>query len=117
MESVISLSSIFADNSNEKFNRLLKPEEFIPPPKKINDEQKTRKKRKPKKDTAIIETAVEEIKHSESEPLREASDECLNRTVFLGNLPLSETVKSVKAFCKDFGVIESVRLRSVPIAG
>ena len=38
-------------------------------------------------------------------------------TAFFGNVPISETVKSIKKYCTQFGEVESVRLRSVPIAG
>ena len=47
----------------------------------------------------------------------EETNEKDNRTVFLGNLPLSQSVKSITKMCSDFGVVESVRLRSVPVAG
>lgn len=40
-----------------------------------------------------------------------------NRTVFLGNVPTSETIKSITKLCTEFGEVESVRLRSVPVAG
>ena len=39
------------------------------------------------------------------------------RTVFLGNVPISQTVKSLTKFCSEFGEVESVRLRSLPVAG
>ena len=38
-------------------------------------------------------------------------------TAFFGNIPISETVKSVKKYCARFGDVESVRLRSIPVAG
>lgn len=38
-------------------------------------------------------------------------------TVFLGNVPKTETVKSLKKYCTNFGEVESVRLRSIPVAG
>ena len=38
-------------------------------------------------------------------------------TVFLGNVPKTETVKSLKKYCGNFGEVESVRLRSIPVAG
>lgn len=39
------------------------------------------------------------------------------RTVFVGNLPTSFTTKKVKAVFKDYGAVESVRLRSVAVEG
>jgi nucleolar protein 12 len=38
-------------------------------------------------------------------------------TVFMGNIPKSETVKTLKKYCTQFGEVESIRLRSVPVAG
>ena len=42
--------------------------------------------------------------------------ERLSRTVFVGNIPISATRKDLKKFFAKYGEIESVRLRSVPIA-
>lgn len=38
-------------------------------------------------------------------------------TVFMGNVPKTETVKTLKKYCSQFGEVESIRLRSVPVAG
>ena len=38
-------------------------------------------------------------------------------TVFMGNVPKTETVKTLKKYCTQFGEVESIRLRSVPVAG
>ena len=35
----------------------------------------------------------------------------------MGNVPISETEKSLMKFCSEFGEVESVRLRSLPVAG
>lgn len=60
-------------------------------------------------DEAAAETAA---------ALASASDDIANRTVFAGNIPLTETVKSLtKFFTAMCGKVESIRLRSVPIAG
>ncbi|CAM9783527.1 unnamed protein product, partial [Ectocarpus sp. 8 AP-2014] len=40
-----------------------------------------------------------------------------SRTVFVGNLPTSFTPKKVKAAFKEYGAVESVRLRSVAVQG
>ena len=39
------------------------------------------------------------------------------RTVFVGNLSVKETTKTITKLFSEFGVVESVRLRSVPISG
>lgn len=41
-------------------------------------------------------------------------DDC---TIFVGNVPLTESIKTVTKFFKSYGEIMSVRLRSVPISG
>lgn len=41
-------------------------------------------------------------------------DDC---TIFVGNVPITESIKTVTKFFKSYGEIESVRLRSVPISG
>lgn len=41
----------------------------------------------------------------------------IENTLFIGNIPLSESIKSIKRLCAEFGEVVSVRLRSVPIAG
>ena len=43
--------------------------------------------------------------------------ERLDRTVFVGNVPLSATRKELKSYFATYGKVESVRLRSVPVAG
>jgi len=52
---------------------------------------------------------------AEHEGKRDTSKDHL--TAFFGNIPISETVKSVKKYCARFGDVESVRLRSIPVAG
>ena len=43
------------------------------------------------------------------------SDPRLERTIFIGNIPNSCTRKDVKKLLKDYGVIESIRLRSIRV--
>lgn len=38
-------------------------------------------------------------------------------TAFFGNVPITETAKSVKKYCSQFGEVDCVRLRSIPVAG
>lgn len=45
-------------------------------------------------------------------------DDVNKRTIFVGNVPLNQTVKSLtKFFTSEFGEVVSLRLRSVPVAG
>lgn len=41
--------------------------------------------------------------------------DALERTIFVGNLPESTTKKELKSLFKKYGVVESVRFRSVPV--
>ncbi|EKX50082.1 hypothetical protein GUITHDRAFT_104476 [Guillardia theta CCMP2712] len=43
-------------------------------------------------------------------------EEALERTLFVGGVPLASTRKSIKKFFQEFGFIESVRMRSIPIS-
>lgn len=47
----------------------------------------------------------------------EVEEEKELRTVFVGNLPTSFTPKKVKGVFKEYGKVESVRLRSVAVQG
>ena len=55
-------------------------------------------------------------KTDEEEDDEPDSDERLERTIFVGNIPVSATRKELKSFFSKYGAVESVRLRSVPIA-
>jgi nucleolar protein 12 len=134
-----TLSNLFSHESLQKFARVIKPEE-IATVKKVavnttvegeSDETAVKKKKKPKtrnrkpqgSESADINNTSGSAETSENssslktetEPDGEASRD--HRTVFIGNIPTSETVKSIKKLCQEFGEVESVRLRSVPVAG
>lgn len=77
------------------------------------------------KSDAKTETAVDNS--NESDPTDDSNPESLGPivtdgsrdafTVFLGNVPKAETAKTLKKYCVQFGEVESVRLRSIPVAG
>jgi nucleolar protein 12 len=92
-------------------------------------------------DKKVTKTDAPVVKHSksaekadtvvdnsnESDPTDDANAESLGPivtdgsrdafTVFLGNVPKAETAKTLKKYCSQFGEVESVRLRSIPVAG
>ena len=116
-----SLSALFSEKSKEKFERVFKPEEFIAPKKEpAEDGTKKVKKRKHKAiaaEQALLEQTsaeqtVNEIRGTQSDAT-DSSESA--RTVFVGNIPTSESVKSLKKLFIDVGEVESIRLRSVPI--
>lgn len=124
-----NLKDLFSDKSKENFERLIKPEEFIVPKRpKLDDESevkgknKRKKERKPKR-PKVDESLDAEVGVDNKEGVAAESGDSTNdpsalpRTVFIGNIPLTETVKSIRHICQEFGDVESLRLRSVPIAG
>lgn len=64
-------------------------------------------------DAAVVETADAD---DAAAPSASDSDKS-ERTVFVGNVSLDATQKDLKAFFAQCGKVESVRLRSMPIAG
>jgi nucleolar protein 12 len=136
------LSALFNDSSLKKFARVTKPQEFDlkrstvttpsvrldPVAQGVVDEKALRnaakKAKRGKSGAGAKKSAVEnEDGHvGTSEPAKSVADKDVefdknDRTIFLGNVPTSETVKSITKMCSEFGEVESVRLRSVPVAG
>jgi RNA recognition motif. (a.k.a. RRM, RBD, or RNP domain) len=74
--------------------------------------QEPKKKRKPPK-----EQTEQEEEHCSRTPEEEAKDNVDERTIFVGNLPLTITRKSLANIFKSCGNVESSRLRSVAAAG
>lgn len=111
-----------SDGKNDKIK-------FLP----TNLEQKTKddKKQNNIKDNnnesnKKLKTKVEDKKEKESIENNDIIDESVplvsdpsksHVTIFIGNIPKSESVKSITKFCSEFGIVESCRLRSVPVAG
>lgn len=106
-----SLSALFSENSKAKFERSFKPEELVPRKKEPRENEK-KKKKKRKHIESIAQTDIPE---SSTEPLPAQSISEADRTVFVGNIAIAETQKSIKRIFSDCGEVESVRLRSVPI--
>ena len=117
-ENMIGLKTLFSENNRVNFQRVVKPKEFI--------------KAKVEKDSESIPKRIKKLKHKhrikDELPIREDYSKIdvqhlenqetdQEKTVFVGNIPLSESVKSLKSLFKEFGDVISLRLRSVPIAG
>lgn len=135
-----ALAGLFSENSKNQFARLTKAEEFEKKrsditlkvnsveQKKLDLKAQKKLEKKAKRKGKTMSEPVPEIQGDDSyvlEPsigtksveLNPNQHEKDSRTVFLGNLPISENVKSITKFCTEFGEVDSVRLRSVPIAG
>ncbi len=131
------LSSIFNTSNLDKFKRINRPVEKsdnVPQLKKRRAEDSNvdavPKKKKPKhiKRVKTLENDKENGKNGDdnevsssniddSQNIGEPDAEKNSRTLFVGNVPVSETSKALKQMFKDFGEIESIRLRSVPYEG
>lgn len=143
-DSSSTLSALFNTDAQQRFARTIKPEEIIAHKiqraksreddlKAIEEEvaalkkkEKKDKKKKlrirPRKDEEDGSTYSADVKDSVVATVSEVVEEGDvadkdRRTAFIGNIPISETVKSITKFCSEFGEVESVRLRSVPISG
>lgn len=126
----------FSSSVLHKFKRELQPETFsvkktIP----VDIEDTTRKNKKKRKrnepkgeditDSVNLNTplgnVLEDFHHDSSitENVNDSDEASAksSRTVFVGNVPISSTLSTLTAFFKEFGDIESIRMRSVPVAG
>jgi len=135
------LAGLFSAASKTQFARVAKAEEFEKKranitPKVTSEEQekldasaqrkqdkKAKRKIKPRPENKVkgisssVSTAVTDASGSASTAPTEAGTFKDARTVFIGNVPVSETIKSITKFCTEFGEVDTVRLRSVPVAG
>lgn len=136
------LSKLFSSESMKLFERAVKPVEFEKKKTVIVDsveEEVSIKKKKNRKEsreaaaaaaTAATSAATKSIDSSssgadKSEPTedvkvaddKEAREKKEARTLFVGNFPVSESIKTVKSLFSVYGEIESVRFRSVPVSG
>jgi nucleolar protein 12 len=105
----MDLANFFSDSFQSKFSRSRKPEELVP---------QVIQKSKSVTSTAIETDETNEL--SEKNRIVETEEEKLdksNRTLFIGNLATSITIKKLKKICSSFGEVDSIRLRSIPIAG
>lgn len=110
------LQELFSESSKENFARLLKPQEFAKPVKDISDDVPQKKKKKPKH-SKRTEKSEEGAAEAGAENDKSSQDEKEQRTCFVGNVSISQNRKSLSNLFKEFGNIESLRLRSVPIEG
>ena len=130
------LATLFSEESKQKYQRAIRPKEFDAKKKpeldekgrvKISKKQKRLdvensgegiKKKKPKhKHTGRSSTSSLSSATSDTGGDKEVNDEKDEKTIFVGNIPLSADMKRLKKYFKEFGEIETIRLRSVPIAG
>lgn len=125
-----SLASLFSEESKANFARLTKPQEFKPKKRLVEEniiEEVPKKIKKPKhkhRKENLEEKINEESKNNNTtennnnnDSTTENSIEKDQRTIFVGNVPITESINSIKHYFSEFGQVESVRIRSVPVAG
>lgn len=120
----MSFNDIFSSTVQSKFERLVKPIEFeqkIIRKNSSSEDEISHPKRKRKadheKNKSSSGNAVEpENEEDAARKLKESEDKS-KKTMFAGNLAVSMSIKDIKKLFSQYGEVESVRLRSVPIAG
>lgn len=96
-----SLSALFSEDARKRFERVAAPE-----PESDVESESASVVNEDDQDTGV--------KGGKQEHVDDGSDE---RTIFVGNVPVSESKKSIEKLFSQFGAIDSVRLRSVPYEG
>jgi nucleolar protein 12 len=138
-QSTNALVGMFSDSAKARFARVQKPVEVKKPKAQITEpandesgkEESKKKERKPKKnskeapnDDGEEATATETTPETADEnadvdmDVDAAIDTSNNdRTLFVGNLSINLEAKDVTRIFSKYGKIESIRFRSVPVAG
>ena len=121
------LANLFSEGTLQKFERKERPEEFKSKQKESQAEVADHKlernpKRKRKHDEGgedieslrFTQSNGQDEGNSQHTPFKKSED---TNTLFVGNVPIGQTVKSITRFFSKYGGVESVRLRSVPVSG
>lgn len=97
----LQLMSMFTESSLTRYQRVVKPAP-VAATEESDEENKGLTDEAP---------ATEGATNSTNDPAKD------DRTLFVGNLPISMDQKAIIKLFKEYGKIESVRIRSIPIAG
>ena len=82
----------------------------------LTDVEAERAARKAARDEAKAKkAAAKQAKEQQPGEEHRPQDDALPRTVFVGNLPVTIKPKKLKTLFSEFGVVDSVRLRNVPV--
>lgn len=99
----LQLMSMFTESSLTRYQRVVKP---APAPVASTEESDEENK-----GSADDVPAAEGATNATNDPAKD------DRTLFVGNLPISMDQKAIIKLFKEYGKVESVRIRSIPIAG
>jgi nucleolar protein 12 len=114
------LSALFSDESKAVFARSQKPKEFsLKRAPTVVEEKVEKKEKKPKhKRRRPDEDATEAQPSAITASIATSSgDDKDSRTIFVGNISLTTTANALRKYISAFGEVESIRQRSVPVAG
>ena len=111
----MTLTDIFAAPLS-KFERLVKPEEFSLKRKSVQNEQKSDNSERSRKNRKGNDGESTGNDADDDETSSNHIDKSI-RTLFVGNVSVSMSVKSIKKLFTEYGEVESVRVRSIPVAG
>lgn len=128
----ITTGGLFSETAKQKFARVYKPEEFDIPLKTFQQQETTEgegediplienSKKKPRKRKAEVSVDITAANTDAEEgtttyPTEGGKSGDLD-TIFVGNIPVTESVKTLAKFFKTYGEVDNIRLRSVPVAG
>lgn len=111
-----NLADLFSADGQQKFTRTYKPAEFVPT-KVAKDTPDVSKKEKKPKHKRLAEDTLGKKDGGPVEAEEKSVGKVNSRTIFVGNIPITESVKSVTKLFQKYGAVESCRMRSVPVAG
>lgn len=124
-----ALSAMFSESKRSNALKIEKPTEFSKkrPVSAVEKDESKEKKKKPRKRgpeepvNSLSDASCDSHDNETEKQIDIANtndvENKTDNTVFVGNVPCSETKKTISKLFSKFGEIESIRLRSVPIAG
>lgn len=111
----MTLATLFSAENQQKFNRETKPQEIIRE-KKVNIAE-TNESIQQQENNEGRKFNSKTQKQERIEETEEEKSEKANKTLFIGNVSTKTSLKAIRKICEEFGEIDSIRLRSLPVSG
>ena len=111
----MTLESLFSAENQQKFSRESKPKEIIREKKIVSTE--TTNDSKKQLDDGDSNSNQKTPKRERIEETDEEKEAKANKTLFIGNVSTTTSLKAIRKICEEFGEIDSIRMRSLPVSG
>jgi len=111
----MTLASLFSAENQQKFNRESKPQEIVREKKVVTTTETENESNKEQAKNSSNQKA--QPKHERIEETEEEKAEKANKTLFIGNVSTTTSLKVIRKMCEQFGEINSIRMRSLPVSG